>query len=187
MVGKDFTWELEKACPDLTEGWRAAITNRVIIRNLSCKSWKSLHGGDVQMSDPIAVKERCERYLRFCAEQDSKPSIAGLAFALGIARQNLHEYIHGRLGKNAEVRDTLKKTHTFINSLMEDYMQNGKINPVAGIFLIKNNMGYTDKQEVVVTPNAKFGEEPDQKALEDKYIESIVADDDEAAESSLEG
>lgn len=154
---------------------------KLIMQKLEIASW-----GDVQMSDPIAVKERCERYLRFCAEQDSKPSIAGLAFALGIARQNLHEYIHGRLGKNAEVRDALKKTHTFINSLMEDYMQNGKINPVAGIFLMKNNMGYTDKQEVVVTPNAKFGEEPDQKALEDKYIESIVAEDDEAAESPSE-
>ena len=35
---------------------------------------------------------------------------------------------------------------------MNDYMQNGKINPVSGIFLMKNNLGYTDKQEVIVTP-----------------------------------
>ena len=40
-----------------------------------------------------------------------------------------------------------------LTAQMEDYMQNGKINPVSGIFLMKNNMGYQDKQEVVVTPN----------------------------------
>lgn len=32
-------------------------------------------------------------------------------------------------------------------------MQNGKINPVAGIFLGKNNYGYQDKTEYVITPN----------------------------------
>lgn len=31
-------------------------------------------------------------------------------------------------------------------------MLNGKINPVAGIFLGKNNFGYTDKQELEVKP-----------------------------------
>ena len=38
-------------------------------------------------------------------------------------------------------------------------MQNGKINPVSGIFLGKNNFGYQDKQEMVITPNTN--NEPD--------------------------
>lgn len=38
-------------------------------------------------------------------------------------------------------------------------MQNGKINPVSGIFLGKNNFGYQDKQEMVLTPNTN--NEPD--------------------------
>ena len=40
-----------------------------------------------------------------------------------------------------------------MENLWENYMQNGKINPVAGIFLGKNNYGYQDKTEYVVTPN----------------------------------
>ena len=43
--------------------------------------------------------------------------------------------------------------------LWENYMQNGKINPVSGIFLGKNNFGYQDKQEMVLTPNTN--NEPD--------------------------
>ena len=43
-----------------------------------------------------------------------------------------------------------------LEALWEDYMQNGKINPVSGIFLGKNNFGYLDKQEYVVTPNTGY-------------------------------
>jgi hypothetical protein len=42
-----------------------------------------------------------------------------------------------------------------MENLWENYMQNGKINPVAGIFLGKNNFGYQDKTEYVVTPNQR--------------------------------
>lgn len=161
-----------KAAMSMDSGTNPGDNAKMVMEKIEISSW-----GDIQMSDPIAVKERCDKYFRFCGEHDSKPSVAGLAFSLGIDRRTLWNYSNGNLGKNQEVRDTVKKAYVFINSLMEDYMQNGKINPVAGIFLMKNNMGYTDKQEVVVTPNTKLGEEPDQKALEDKYIESIVSDD----------
>ena len=57
---------------------------------------------------------------------------------------------------------------------MENYMQNGKINPVAGIFLMKNNMGYQDKQEVVVTPNQQLGEQIPAEKLEQKYLEDVI-------------
>ena len=40
-----------------------------------------------------------------------------------------------------------------MENMWENYMQNGKINPVSGIFLGKNNFGYQDKQEMVLTPN----------------------------------
>ena len=47
-------------------------------------------------------------------------------------------------------------------------MLNGKINPVSGIFLGKNNFGYKDQQEYVLTPN-QMGETISQEALEAKY------------------
>ena len=40
-----------------------------------------------------------------------------------------------------------------MEELWENYMQTGRINPVSGIFLGKNNFGYQDKQDVVITPN----------------------------------
>ena len=44
---------------------------------------------------------------------------------------------------------------------MEDYMQNGKINPVTAIFLAKNNFGYKDTQEFVVNNNNQEESSPE--------------------------
>ena len=37
---------------------------------------------------------------------------------------------------------------------MTQLMQNGKLNPVTAIFLLKNNHGFRDQQDVVITPNS---------------------------------
>ena len=42
---------------------------------------------------------------------------------------------------------------------------------------MKNNFGYADKQEVVLTPNNPLGDTKDTKELEERYIESVVEDD----------
>lgn len=52
-------------------------------------------------------------------------------------------------------------------------MQNGKINPVAGIFLMKNNMNYTDQQEVVLKPESPLGEAASAEDLRKKYLEDV--------------
>lgn len=131
----------------------------------------------IDMSDEAQVAQRCDEYFAICAKNDMKPSIEGLALALGIDRSNLFRYRTGQTGKNEEVRNTLKKAADFINLLMADYMQNGKINPVSGIFLMKNNFqGYADKQEFVITPQSPLGEGSDAKQLEDRYKDTVVID-----------
>lgn len=122
------------------------------------------------------VTQRIKDYFTICAEDDMKPSVAGLALAMDIDRRYLWEIREGRKGKNPEVADTLKKAMKILDLQMVDYMQNGKINPVSGIFLMKNNFGYADKQEVVLTPNNPLGDTKDTKELEEQYIDSVVED-----------
>lgn len=122
------------------------------------------------------VTQRIKDYFTICAEDDMKPSVAGLALAMDIDRRYLWEIREGRKGKNPAVADTLKKAMKILDLQMVDYMQNGKINPVSGIFLMKNNFGYADKQEVVLTPNNPLGDTKDTKELEEQYIDSVVED-----------
>lgn len=129
---------------------------------------------DIQNNEQVA--QRCTEYFRICAEEDMKPSVEGLAFALGINRTTLWEWRTGKYGKNTDVQNTLKKACEYLNMALVEYMQNGKINPIPALFLLKNNHGYTDKQEVVVTPNNPLGDGAERSQLEDKYTDTVVLD-----------
>ena len=65
---------------------------------------------------------------------------------------------------------SIKKAYVLLENLYENYMQNGKINPVAGIFLGKNNYGYQDKTEYIVTPNQKNAEDYSVDDIRKKYL-----------------
>ena len=126
------------------------------------------------MKSAEAVQERMINYFQLCADNDMKPSFAGMALAFGVDRRTMWKWVNGAGDIKPlppEIRDTLKKGQQILNAQMEDYMQNGKINPVSGIFLMKNNMGYTDQQEVVLRPDSPLGEKADPEALKRKYLE----------------
>lgn len=129
------------------------------------------------------VKERTITYLDICEQNDMKPSVAGYALALGIDRVTLWRIVKGVIVKPAEVSNVLKRAYDLLNAQMEDYMQNGKINPVSGIFLMKNAWGYKDKQEIEVSASQGDAESPDQ--LASKYADAIPVDftENDSAES----
>ena len=121
------------------------------------------------------VKERIDFYFTHCMDNDIKPTVTGLARFLGVSRFTLHQWFVGKRRSNIGNRtEIIQKAYDLLAELWEDYMLNGKINPVSGIFIGKNHFNYTNKQEVVVTPNNPLGEPEDMKAIEEKYIESVA-------------
>ena len=111
----------------------------------------------IDLRDPEQVAERLAEYFRIHMEADLKPTVAGMAMALGIDRRRLWEIRANVADRNQDLptltRDSIKRAYDFMENMWECYMLNGKINPVSGIFLGKNNFGYQDKTEYVVTPN----------------------------------
>ena len=107
------------------------------------------------MTDPSAVNQRVIDYFTLCAHDDMKPSVEGLAVAFCADRKQIHRWAYEE--KNSiiapEGKDIMRKAYQLLNAQTVDYLQNGKINPVAAIFLLKNNQGYTDQTEVVVKPD----------------------------------
>ena len=80
---------------------------------------------------------------------------ASLALSFHVSRFVLFDYVNGRNQtiKNIESLHTIKAAYDRINSYYEHMMNNGRINPVAGIFLMKNNMGYKDNTEYTINTN----------------------------------
>ena len=110
----------------------------------------------IDLKDPEQVNRRLDEFFAIHAEFDMKPTVSGMGMALGIDRRRLWEIKTGN-EKAYQLptlcSDSIKKAYNYMELLWENYMQNGKINPVSGIFLGKNNFGYQDKTEYVVTPN----------------------------------
>lgn len=131
----------------------------------------------VDLKNPEEVDERINRFFQIQADNDLKPTVAGLGLALGVDRRRLWEIRSGAAmgGHTAydlprAVVDAIKKAYEIMENLWENYMQNGKINPVSGIFLGKNNFGYQDKTEYVVTPNVQNDSDYDAEDIRKRYL-----------------
>ncbi len=130
----------------------------------------------IDIADPVQVEKRIQDYMGLCTQYDMKPTVKGFCNSLRISRQALLDWKRGnfRAGTHQEV---ILRAYDLLEELWENYMQNGKINPVSGIFLGKNNFGYQDKQEYVVTPNTTVPEAVDVATIEAKYAELPDSED----------
>lgn len=124
----------------------------------------------IDTSDPEQVRNRINEYFMLCAEDDMKPTATGFRNALRISKATLWHWRQGNYREDTH-QGIICAAYDVLEALWEDYMQNGKINPVSGIFLGKNNFGYQDKQEYVVTPNVGGVQEVDPTMIEQKYAE----------------
>lgn len=124
----------------------------------------------IDIADPEQVRERIDWYFEHCYRSDMKPTVTGFCNALKIHRSTIWEWKNGnyRAGTHQEV---ILEAYQVLETLWEEYMQNGKINPVSGIFLGKVNFGYVEKQEHILTPNTGGIQETDRAAIEAKYAE----------------
>lgn len=113
--------------------------------------------GPVDTNDPEQVEQRISEYFTYCIQHDIRPSAEGVALSLNTTRTTLWRWREGQESNKPDgVRNAIKKSYSILNYLLAQYMQDGHINPVSGIFLLKNNYQYYDKSEVVITPNNPY-------------------------------
>lgn len=125
----------------------------------------------IDVSNPEQLHSRVIEYFQLCADHDMKPGVAAVGLAIGLDRRRLWEIRSGssrNVSIPPECKVIINEVYNSLEVLWEGYMANGKINPVSGIFLGKNNFGYQDKQEYVVTPNTLSQDTP-VDVIEAKY------------------
>lgn len=125
----------------------------------------------IDIADPKQVSDRIDWYFHHCADNEMKPTVTGFCNALGVHKDTIRTWYNGEFRAGTH-QDIIRRAYRVLEELWEDYMLNGKINPVSGIFLGKNQWtGYNDKQELVLTPNANGVTDVDVAAIEAKYAE----------------
>ena len=143
--------------PDLYQAVDMTVQQNIMEQSLTLMNLPN-----IDLNDSEQVRERIDYYFRLVTSNGNRPTVAGLGLALnGMDRKRLWEIRTGNFGNTRgevaalpkTVTDLIKKAYKTMEELWENYMQTGRINPVSGIFLGKNNFGYQDKQDVVITPN----------------------------------
>lgn len=137
---------------------------------------------NIDLKDPEQVKQRLYDYYDLYFRNDMKPTVAGMALALnGKDRRWLwavtHDAPYGGGSKKPidlprEVSDLIKKAYKMLENLWETYMNSGKINPMAGVFLGVNNYNYRDVKQVDVVPTLPETSENDYDAatIRQRYL-----------------
>lgn len=122
--------------------------------------------------DVAEMERRFMNYLKLCAEWDMKVGNQAAYAAIGIDKNTAWDWANKTIGNPA--RSTfIKKVQQYCATYREGLMEDGKVNPVTGIFWQKNYDGMKDQQEVVLTPNTSpLGEQKDAEALRQKYLEN---------------
>jgi hypothetical protein len=131
--------------------------------------------------DPVIFEQAIEDYFNLCEAKDQPPMVTALALHMGFTnRQAFHNYENNTLvGKNPFVAP-LKRARARIEAERMAAMLKNKNNVIAGIFDLKNNHGYIDKQvqETDIRVQQSFTPEDreDLKALALQMIEEREGD-----------
>lgn len=151
--------------PDLQDRTNPGDNSRYIRHALA-----TLDLPPIDIADPVQVEERISWYFDHCVDNDMKPTVKGFCNAIGVHRDTIHAWRTGEY-RSGTHQAIILKAYNLLEEMWENHMINGKINPVVGIFLGKNNFGYKDQQEHILTPNQTQLSTEDVKAIEAKYVE----------------
>lgn len=119
------------------------------------------------------LEERVYWYFNECTKRGLKPGFAGLAAATKLSRDTLIDWRRGDRRPGQPHGKLMKSVSSILEMLMEGYMLEGQVVPLSGIFLMNNNFGYTQKQEVSVSTPNLLDNGRNMSELEQSYLESV--------------
>lgn len=91
------------------------------------------------------VEDRIDAYFRLCQASSIRPGIESLSAALHIDRTGLWRWSNGN-GCSRRRQEAVNMAKGLIAAYLEQASLQGQVNPVTGIFLMKNWLNYKDTQ-----------------------------------------
>ncbi len=149
--------------PKLPEGYNT----RMIQFTMELMPTEKLDYNDVE-----EMKRRFMHYLDTCAKYDMKIGNQAAYAAIGIDKGIAWDWAN-RCTTNPARTDFIKNVQQFCALYREGLMQDGKVNPVTGIFWQKNYDGMRDQTETVITAHTPLGAEvsgSDAERLAETYL-----------------
>lgn len=128
----------------------------------------------VDIEDAQAVADRIELFFAICRKNGKRPTVSSLCLAVGITETTFKNWYHG-VSRASTHQGIALRAKMILESMWEDWMIEGKINPVAGIFLAKNHFEYKNETDIIHTSKVAPAEKTEED-LRQKYMDSIDVD-----------
>lgn len=150
--------------------------SEILDRALTVYKWPK-----IDLDSDEAVEDRCALYFEHCRDTGERPTIAGLACAIGCSTQTLSDWESGKTRAQLSSRRSgiIKKAKLLIQYFLEQIAVGNKIYPNVWIFYGKNYFGMKDVQDINITPNAALEQERTPEEIEQAVLEDIPIDVDE--------
>jgi hypothetical protein len=138
----------------------------------------------IDLNSDKECEDRISLYFDYSMQNGLRPTIEGLALAVGIDRRTVWDWENkvSRSQPGSSRSDIIKKAKDYIAFLMSNEVMNGNINPVTWIFYAKNYFGMKDTQDINIIPtnpnDAQVPIDDIKKLLQDQHDKSYVVDTD---------
>lgn len=119
-------------------------------------------------------EDRIQWFFQWCADHDRRPGVELLALALGTTRQQLWRW-QQRDDRRGVAITQAKQT---IISMIEQWGQTGKINPIPMIFLLKNHAAYRDSVNIETTSHGMLSANLTPDQIRQRIEQDIPIDTD---------
>ena len=165
--------------------YRGAAVSNPVVNKRGINFYLAMMGqappSDLDRTDPEAVRSAIEQYFQTCAENNERPLVSGLAMTIGLSRQDMLQVVKGicKCKFSEECIGLIRQAYQALELVWEYNFVNGGINPVVGIFLSKNNFGYRDQTDVVLTPNNPLGEGMSNEQIAAEVLKRLPDDSSE--------
>lgn len=128
----------------------------------------------IDTGDPEELKGRIDWYFQECIKRDLRPGVEGLCNALHVNRSTLMRWGNGEVRVGSENKQIVMDARQLLADMWEQYMLNGEINPVTGIFLGSNQFGYDRNATVTVQTPSQLVSAEDPARLAEKYRADVI-------------
>lgn len=126
--------------------------------------------GRCNLLDASDIEQRSLEYFKACSDDGVRPSLTGLALSLGTTVKGFQGLFSDRRIPD-ECINALGKAAAKVEDVTISLMLDTRIQPVTGLFILKNHFGYKDANEVTINSVRKAGDTPQE--LAEKYA-SVV-------------
>lgn len=111
----------------------------------------------IDLEDTAAIDQRCGQYFQHCVQVGERPSVEGLAVAVGVSVRTLLDW-ESQKTRTDEHSRIIKKAKDCIQYFLAQIALGNKIYPNVWIFYGKNWFGMSDKQDIQISTKQPLGE-----------------------------